>query len=160
MRLGVIFPQTEIGNDPVAIKDYAQAAEQAGYDHLLAYDHVLGASHDREPKLTGPYTENSLFHEPFVLFGYLAAATSRIELTTGVLILPQRQTALVAKQAAEVDVLSGGRLRLGIGVGKALQPLRIAVTGSSVSPPLFESMAALGRITTLARIERAREELG
>lgn len=117
MRLGAVFPQTEIGSDPVVVRDFAQAVEEAGFDHLLAYDHVLGATHDREPKLTGPYTEKSLFHEPFVLFGYLAAATSRIELTTGILILPQRQTALVAKQAAEVDLLSGGRLRLGVGVG-------------------------------------------
>jgi probable F420-dependent oxidoreductase len=88
-----------------------------GYDHLVVYDHVLGATHDREPALWGPYTDKTPFHEPFVLFAYLAAATTSIEFATGVLILPQRQTALVAKQAAEVDVLSGGRLRLGVGVG-------------------------------------------
>jgi len=117
MKLGAVFPQTEIGRDPSAVTDFAQTVEGLGFDHLLVYDHVLGATHDREPKLTGPYTQDSLFHEPFVLFGFLAAATSRIELATGVLILPQRQTALVAKQAAEVDVLSGGRLRLGVGVG-------------------------------------------
>jgi probable F420-dependent oxidoreductase len=117
MKLGVVFPQTEIGSDPQVLRDFAQTAEELGFDYLLAYDHVLGATHDREPKLTGPYTENSAFHEPFVLFGFLAAATSRIELVTGVLILPQRQTALVAKQAAQVDLLSGGRLRLGVGVG-------------------------------------------
>ncbi len=117
MRLGAVFPQTELGSDPAIARDLAQAVEGAGFDHLLAYDHVLGASHDREPKLMGPYTEESLFHEPFVFFGFLAAATSRLELVTGVIILPQRQTALVAKQAAEVDVLSGGRLRLGVGVG-------------------------------------------
>ena len=117
MKLGAVFPQTEMGSDPAIALDLAQAVEESGFDHLLAYDHVLGASHDREPKLMGPYTEESLFHEPFVLFGFLAAATSRLELVTGVLILPQRQTALVAKQAAEVDVLSGGRLRLGVGVG-------------------------------------------
>jgi probable F420-dependent oxidoreductase len=117
MKLGVVFPQTEIGSDPQVLRDFAQTAEELGFDYLLAYDHVLGATHDREPKLTGPYTENSAFHEPFVLFGFLAAATSRIELATGVLILPQRQTALVAKQAAQVDLLSGGRLRLGVGVG-------------------------------------------
>jgi probable F420-dependent oxidoreductase len=117
MKLGVVFPQTEIGRDPGVVRDFAQTVEDLGFEHLLVYDHVLGAVHDREPALTGPYDENTLFHEPFVLFGFLAAATSRIELTTGVLILPQRQTALVAKQAAEVDVLSGGRLRLGIGVG-------------------------------------------
>jgi probable F420-dependent oxidoreductase len=117
MKLGVVFPQTEIGRDPAVVRDFAQTVEELGFAHLLAYDHVLGATHDREPALTGPYTEESLFHEPFVLFGFLAAATSRIELVTGVLILPQRQTALVAKQAAEVDVLSGGRLRLGVGIG-------------------------------------------
>ena len=117
MKLGAVFPQTEIGSDPKVVRDFAQTVEEAGFDHLLVYDHVLGATHDREPKLAGPYTEKSLFHEPFVLFGYLAAATSRIELATGIIILPQRQTALVAKQAAEVDILSGGRLRLGIGVG-------------------------------------------
>ena len=117
MRLGVVFPQTEIGADPAVVKDYAQAAEALGYAHLLVYDHVLGADPNREGGWRGPYTEQHLFHEPFVLFGYLAALTQRLELVTGILILPQRQTALVAKQAAEVDVLSGGRLRLGVGVG-------------------------------------------
>jgi probable F420-dependent oxidoreductase len=117
MRYGVVFPQIEFGNDPVAIKDYAQAAEDLGYDYLLVYDHVLGAHPNREPKLTGPYTHEHPFHEPMVLYGFLAAATTRIQLTTGILILPQRQTVLVAKQAAEVDLLSRGRLRLGIGLG-------------------------------------------
>lgn len=119
MRLGVIFPQSEIGSDPGAIRDYAQAAEEAGYDHLLVYDHVLGAHPDRFKDLgfRPPYTHETTFHEPFVLFGYLAGLTSKIELVTGILILPQRQTALVAKQAAAVDVLTGGRLRLGVGIG-------------------------------------------
>ena len=118
MKIGAVFPHQEIGDDPVVIRDWAQTAEGLGYSHILAYDHVLGAVHDgRKPKLWGPYTEEDAFHEPFVLFGYLAACTSRIELTTGVVILPQRQTALVAKQAAEVDILSGGRLRLGVGTG-------------------------------------------
>lgn len=117
MKYGVVFPQTEYGNDPQAIKDYAQAAEGLGYDYLLVYDHVLGAHPDRLPSLTGPYTDADPFHEPMVLFGYLAAVTTHLELVTGILILPQRQTALVAKQAAAVDVLSGGRLRLGIGIG-------------------------------------------
>jgi len=117
MRYGVVFPQIEFGNDPQAIKDYAQTAEALGYDYLLVYDHVLGAHPSREPKLTGPYTYEDPFHEPMVLFGFLAGVTTRLELTTGILILPQRQTVLVAKQAAEVDVLSGGRLRLGIGLG-------------------------------------------
>ena len=117
MRIGVVFPQLEIGNDPVLIRDYAQAAESLGYDHLLVYDHVLGANRETHDWLRGPYRHIDAFHEPFVLFGYLAGLTEKIELVTGILILPQRQTALVAKQAAEVDVLSGGRLRLGIGIG-------------------------------------------
>ncbi len=119
MRLGVIFPQVEIGNDPVAIRDYAQAAEDLGYDHLLAYEHVLGASRAKVEslQLRPPYTNRLAFHEPLVLFGFLAAVTKSLELVTGILILPQRQTALVAKQAAEVDVLTGGRLRLGVGIG-------------------------------------------
>jgi probable F420-dependent oxidoreductase len=95
-----------------------QAAEGLGFDHIVAYDHVLGAVHaGRTPPLPGPYTERDAFHEPFVLFGYLAAATTRLELCTGVIILPQRQTALVAKQAAELQLLSQGRLRLGVGTG-------------------------------------------
>lgn len=117
MRIGAVFPQTEIGDDPAAIRDYAQAVEEMSYSHILIYDHVLGASTATRPNWRGPYTSDTLFHEPFVLFGYLAGLTRRIELVTGVIILPQRQTALVAKQAAEVDVLSGGRLRLGVGVG-------------------------------------------
>ncbi len=118
MKLGAIFPQTEIGNDPIVIRDWAQAAEQMGYDHMLVFDHVLGAHPDRfEGRFRPPYTHQTPFHEPFVLFGFLAAVTQRIELTTGIVILPQRQTALVAKQAAEADVLSGGRVRLGVGVG-------------------------------------------
>jgi len=117
MKIGVVFPQIEIGSDPAVVRDYAQAAESLGYDHLLIYDHVLGANTASRPKWTGPYTSAHSFHEPFVVFGYIAGCTRRLELVTGVIILPQRQTALVAKQAAEVDVLSGGRLRLGIGVG-------------------------------------------
>ena len=118
MKLGVVFPQTEIGNDPAAIRDYAQAAEQLGYNHALVFDHVLGAEPSRfEGRFRPPYTHKTPFHEPFVLFGFLAAATSALELVTGILILPQRQTALVAKQAAAVDVLSAGRMRLGVGIG-------------------------------------------
>jgi probable F420-dependent oxidoreductase len=116
MRIGAVFPQTEIGDDPGEIRDWAQAVEGLGYRHALAFDHVLGAGVDTRPGWAG-YTSDTAFHEVFVLFGYLAAVTSTLELVTGVLVLPQRQTALVAKQAAEVDVLSGGRLRLGVGVG-------------------------------------------
>lgn len=117
MKAGVIFPQTEIGSDPGAIRDYVQAAEGMGYSHLIVYDHVLGADVERYPRWQGSYTSQDQFHEPFVLFGYLAGITTSIQLVTAVLILGQRQTALVAKQAAEVDILTGGRLRLGIGVG-------------------------------------------
>lgn len=117
MKIGVVFPQTEIGTDPAAVADFAATAEGVGYHHLIAYDHVLGASTANRPDWQGPYTAESLFHEPFVLFGYLAGATKTLELVTAVIILPQRQTALVAKQAACVDVLTGGRLRLGVGTG-------------------------------------------
>lgn len=117
MRLGAVFPQTEIGADPGAVREYAQAVESLGFKHLLVFDHVLGANTENRPNWPGPYTHHHMFHEPFVLFGYLAAITESIELVTGIIILPQRQTVLVAKQAAEVDVLSGGRLRLGIGIG-------------------------------------------
>lgn len=117
MKIGVVFPQTEIGPETAPVKEYAQAAEELGYSHLLAFDHVLGASLKNRPGWNRPYNSESQFREPFVLFGYLAAVTSRLELVTGVIILPQRQTALVAKQAAEVDLLTGGRLRLGVGIG-------------------------------------------
>ena len=117
MRLGAIFPQTEIGADPSAVKDFAQAAEDLGYDHILVFDHVLGADQTKRDGWDKPYNKDDMFHEPFVMFGYLGAITEKIEFTTGVLILGQRQTGLVAKQAAEVDVLTGGRLRLGIGIG-------------------------------------------
>src|SRR6266536_4514879 len=117
MRIGAVFPQTEIGNDPGAIRAWAQAVEDLGYRHVLAFDHVLGAGVDTRRDWSGPYSSEDPFHEVFGLFGYLAAVTRVVELVTGILILPQRQTALVAKQAAEVDVLSGGRLRLGIGIG-------------------------------------------
>ncbi len=116
MQIGVVFPQTEIGGDVAAVRHYAQTVEQLGYQHVLAYDHVLGADPSVHAPWTGPYDVHTTFHEPFVLFGYLAGITS-LELVTGVIILPQRQTALVAKQAAEVDLLTNGRFRLGIGVG-------------------------------------------
>jgi probable F420-dependent oxidoreductase len=117
MQIGVVFPQTEIGASPAAIRDYVQAAEDLGYAHALVFDHVLGADARRYAGWNGPYSYTDMFHEPFVLFGYLASFTQQLELVTGVIILGQRQTALVAKQAAEVDVLTGGRLRLGVGIG-------------------------------------------
>lgn len=117
MRIGVTFPQADLALDAIATRDFAQAVEEMGFDHILCYDHVLGAGRSTRPDWTAIHDEHHRFHEIFVLFGYLAAVTESIELATGVLCLPQRATALVAKQAAEVDVLSGGRLRLGIGVG-------------------------------------------
>jgi probable F420-dependent oxidoreductase len=117
MKYGVVYPQTEYGNDPHAIRDYAQTVEGLGFSHILAYDHVLGVNPERSENWQGPYTYQSPFQSPFLLFSYMAAITQVIEFATGILILPQRQTALVAKQAATLDVLSAGRLRLGIGLG-------------------------------------------
>src|SRR3984885_9869785 len=117
MRIGVVFPQTEIGADAGAVRAYAEHVEGLGVTHLLAYDHVVGADPNDSPGWDGPEALHNPFHEPLVTFGYLAAVTTSLELVTGILILPQRQTVLVAKQAAEVDLLSGGRLRLGIGLG-------------------------------------------
>jgi probable F420-dependent oxidoreductase len=113
----VTFPQTELGGDPGAVRAYAERVEELGYSHILVYDHVVGADTAVHTGWNGPYDVHTTFHEPFVMYGYLAAVTRSLELVTGVIILPQRQTTLVAKQAAEVDLLSGGRFRLGIGVG-------------------------------------------
>jgi len=118
MEIGVAYPQIELRGDPAAVGEFGRAVEDLGFDHILAYDHVLGAVHaDRTPALTGPYTERDPFHDPFVMFAYLAAITERISFSTGILILPQRPTALVARQATDVDLLSDGRLRLGVGIG-------------------------------------------
>jgi len=117
MKLGVVLPHNEIGNDPVAIKDYLQGVEALGADHLLVYDHVLGADPNRPGGWRGMYDSQVAFHEPLTFLSFVAGVTSSIELVTTVLILPQRQTALVAKQAAELQVLSGGRFRMGIGTG-------------------------------------------
>lgn len=117
MKIGVVFPQTEFPADAAAYRDYAQAAEALGYTHILAYDHILGANPDRPGGWSGPYTYLDPFHEPFTLFSYLSGVTLKLGFVTGVIILPQRDTALVAKQAAMVDILCGGRLRLGIGIG-------------------------------------------
>jgi probable F420-dependent oxidoreductase len=117
MKIGVVFPQIEFPPDPSAVRDYAQAVEDLGFTHIHAYDHVLGANPDRSGGWSGPYTYEHSFFEPFVLFSYLAGLTSQIEFVTGILILPQRQVALVAKQAATLDVFSNGRFRLGVGLG-------------------------------------------
>lgn len=117
MKLGAIFPINVIGTDPSAIRDYIVGVEELGYDHMVIYDHVLGADSTARPNWGSRYSINDAFHEPFVVLGYAAALTRRIGLVTAVIVLPQRQTVLAAKQAAQIDVLSGGRLTLGVGVG-------------------------------------------
>ena len=117
MQIGLVYPQTEYPTDPAAVRDYAQAAEALGYTHVLAYDHILGANPDRPGGWSGPYTFRDPFMEPFLLFTWMAAVAPRLGFITGILILPQRETTLVAKQAAVLDVLCGGRLRLGVGTG-------------------------------------------
>src|ERR1700680_653121 len=110
MQIGVVYPQNELRGDPSAVRRIGKAVEDLGFSHLLAYDHVLGAVHaDRTPPLTRPYTEHDPFHDPFVMFAHLAGITERIHFSTGILVLPQRQTALVARTDADVDLLSGGR---------------------------------------------------
>ena len=115
MRLNAMFPTRDVGADPAKIRDWAQAAEDLGYAYIEVPDHVFGAA--AREGWTPLYNERDPFHETLVMLGFLAAVTSRIRLSSGILIAPQRQTGLIAKQAAEVDLLSGGRLRLGIGVG-------------------------------------------
>jgi probable F420-dependent oxidoreductase len=148
MRIGVVFPQTEIEPDPGAIRAYAERVESLGYTHLLAYDHVVGADPDAHAPWNGPYDVHPRFHEPFVLFGYLAAITS-IELVTGIIILPQRQSALVAKQAAQVDLLTGGRFRLGVGLGwNAVEYDALGKDFSTRGRRLSEQVALLRRLWT------------
>jgi probable F420-dependent oxidoreductase len=117
VQIGVVFPQTEFGNDPASLKAYAQTAEALGYSHIIAFDHIVGANPNRPGGWQGAYSSETPFHEPFVLFAYMAGVTQQIGFAPGIIILPQRQTVLAAKQAATLDVLSNGRLRLGIGIG-------------------------------------------
>jgi probable F420-dependent oxidoreductase len=118
LKLGAAYPATEVAGDPEAIKKFIGAAVALGFEHMMAYDHVVKCPQEgREPKLAGPYTDKHTFHDPFVLFAYSAALTDKLEFVTGVLVLPQRQTALVAQQSADVDLLSRERLRLGVGIG-------------------------------------------
>ena len=117
MKLGIALPLIDTGGDPSTVRDFAQAAEGLGYDHLAAPDHVLGVNVASRPDWGQRNTSKDFFHDPFVMFGFLSACTAKIEFSTQVMILPQRQTALVAKQAASLDVLSGGRFRFGIGIG-------------------------------------------
>jgi probable F420-dependent oxidoreductase len=148
LRIGVTFPQTEIGADVGAVRAYAERVEELGYSHVLAYDHVLGADPEVHRGWAGPYDVHTTFHEPFVLFGFLAAFTS-LELVTGVIILPQRQTALVAKQAAEVDLLCRGRLRLGVGVGwNAVEYEALGTDFTNRGARLGEQIALMRRLWT------------
>ena len=148
MKIGVVFPQTEIGADVGAVRAYGEQVEHLGYTHVLAYDHVLGADPSVHPGWSGPYDLESTFHEPFVLFGFLAGLTN-LEFATGIVILPQRQTALVAKQAAEVDLLSGGRLRLGVGLGwNAVEYEALGKTFSDRGKRVEEQVGLLRRLWT------------
>ena len=117
MDIGIVFPQMEIGSDRGGVKAFGQAAESLGYTHISSFDHVVGANLENRPNWTRRYSVASEFHEPFVLFGFLAGVTENLGFSTSIMILPQRQTVLVAKQAATVDVLCGGQFRLGIGTG-------------------------------------------
>jgi probable F420-dependent oxidoreductase len=149
MRVGAVFPQLEIGTEPDAIAKYARTVEQLGYDHLVIFDHVLGADANRPGGWTGVYDHRSMFHEPFVLFGQLAAITTRLRLATAVIVLPQRQTALVAKQAAEVDVLSRGRLILGVGIGwNAVEYEALGMSFSNRGRRIEEQIAVLRALFT------------
>jgi len=117
MKIGAVFPQTEIESDPLILKDFAQSVEELGFNHLIAYDHVVGKNTTNIPDWKMPYSHKSSFQEPLMLFSYLAGVTTQLAFMTGVIILPQRQTALFAKQAANLDIYCAGRLRLGIGLG-------------------------------------------
>ncbi|MEN3974508.1 LLM class F420-dependent oxidoreductase [Emcibacter sp. SYSU 3D8] len=117
MKLGAVFPFTDVNDDPYAIRDFVQAVDEMGYDHIVVYDHVLGSNPASRPGFSMPFTHLSPFYDPLVLFGHMSAISRRLEFLSAVLILPQRQAALVAKQAAIADVLAGGRIRLGVGSG-------------------------------------------
>ncbi len=148
MNVGVVFPQTELGGDAGAVRAYAQRVEELGYAHLLAYDHVLGADPGVHSPWNGPYDVHTTFHEPFVMFGFLAGITT-LELVTGIIILPQRQTALVAKQSAEVDLLTEGRFRLGVGLGwNAVEYEALGKDFSNRGRRMEEQIALLRRLWT------------
>lgn len=117
MKFGVVYPQTEVEHDPAWIRTFAQSLESLGYDHMLVYEHVLGVDPDHPSAVRGPYRIEDTFLSPLLLFSALALLTEKLEFATGILVLPQRDAILVAKQVATLDVLSGGRLRLGVGVG-------------------------------------------
>lgn len=150
MKLGVWFSHPDIGNDPVVIRDFAQAVDGAGFDRLYAAEHVVGGHPDRlAERGETVHTNRVPYHEPFVLFGFLAAYTQKIELMTAILIAPQRQTALIAKQAAELDVLSSGRFALGVGVGRNwMEYEALGVDFATRGERLEEQVAVLRRLWT------------
>jgi probable F420-dependent oxidoreductase len=157
MRIGVVFPQTELGGDPGAVRAFATAASELGYAHIAVFDHVVGADPAVHDGWSGPYDVHTTFHEPFVLFGYLAALTS-LELVTSILILPQRQTVLVAKQAAEVDLLTQGKLRLGVGLGwNEVEYEALGQNFSDRGARLTEQVALLRRLWTETSVTVAGE---
>jgi probable F420-dependent oxidoreductase len=148
VRIGVVFPQTELGGDVGAVRAYGERVQELGFAHVLAYDHVVGADPDVHRGWRGPYDVSTTFHEPFVLFGYLAAVTS-LELVTGIIILPQRQTVLAAKQAAEVDLLTDGHFRLGVGIGwNAVEYEALGKDFSNRGERLEEQVVLLRRLWT------------
>jgi probable F420-dependent oxidoreductase len=148
VRIGVVFPQTELGGDVGAVRAYGEGVQELGFTHVLAYDHVVGADPDVHRGWRGPYDVSTTFHEPFVLFGYLAAVTS-LELVTGIIILPQRQTVLAAKQAAEVDLLTSGHFRLGVGIGwNAVEYEALGKDFSNRGERLEEQVVLLRRLWT------------
>lgn len=154
MRIGAVLPTKEIGTDPGAIRDWAQGVEDLGFTHVLAYDHVLGADTSNRPDWRGPYGLDDEFHEPFVLFAHLAAVTTRLEFATGIIILPQRQTALVAKQAAQLDLLSGGRLRLGVGLGwNHVEYEALGMAFADRAPRFEEQIDLLRRLWTTRSVD-------
>ena len=155
MRIGVVFPQTELGGDVGAVRAYSEGVQELGFAHVLAYDHVVGADPDVHRGWRGPYDVTTTFHEPFVLFGYLAAVTS-LELVTGIIILPQRQTVLAAKQAAEVDLLTDGHFRLGVGIGwNAVEYEALGKDFSNRGARLEEQVALLRRLWTERTVTHA-----
>jgi probable F420-dependent oxidoreductase len=157
MRIGVVFPQTELGGDPGAVRAFATAASELGYAHIAVFDHVVGADPAVHRGWSGPYDVHTTFHEPFVLFGYLAALTS-LELVTSILILPQRQTVLVAKQAAEIDLLTQGKLRLGFGLGwNEVEYEALGKNFSDRGARLAEQVALLRRLWTETSVTVAGE---
>ena len=157
MRIGVVFPQTELGGDPGAVRAFGTAASELGYAHIAVFDHVVGADPAVHRGWSGPYDIRTTFHEPFVLFGYLAALTS-LELVTSILILPQRQTVLVAKQAAEIDLLTQGKLRLGVGLGwNEVEYEALGQNFSDRGARLAEQVALLRRLWTETSVTVAGE---